>query len=50
MVAFVYVCLEVVEFSVMFACWDSIEPKMYGVCDVYVGCGAWFVAGGSSIC
>ena len=36
---FVYVCLEVVDFSVMFACWDSVEPTRYGLCDVYVGCG-----------
>jgi hypothetical protein len=41
-VVFVYVCLEVVDFSMMFACWDSIEPIRYGVCDVYVGCGDWF--------
>ena len=47
---YVYVCLEVAYFSVMFACWNSIEPIRYGVCNVYVGCGSWFVAGGSFIC
>ena len=39
MVAFVDVCLEVADFSMMFACWDFIEPIRYGVCDVYVGFG-----------
>ena len=41
---FVIYVLEVVDFSVMFACWDSIDPIRFGVCDVYVGCGGWFVA------
>ena len=43
----VFVCLEVVVFSMMFACWDFVEPIRYGVCDVYVGCGlvycGWFL-------
>ena len=46
---FVYVCLEVADFSVMFAYWNSIEPIRYGVCNVYVGCGDWFVAGESFV-
>ena len=36
---FVYVCLEVADFFVMFTCCDFIEPIRYGVCDVYVGVG-----------
>ena len=48
MVVFVYVCLEVADFSVMFAYWDSIEPIRYGVwC---VGVGGWFVVVGSCLC
>ena len=47
MVTFVYVCLEVVGFFVMFPCWDFVEPIRYGVCDVYVGWGSvccqWFL-------
>ena len=42
----VFVCLEVVDFSMMFTCWDFVEPIRYGVCDVYVGCGVglmWMV-------
>ena len=27
----------------MFACWDSIEPVRYVVCDTFIGCGGWFV-------
>ena len=30
MVVFVYVCLEVANFSTMFTCGDSIEPIRYG--------------------
>lgn len=26
-----YVCLEVADFSVMFACWDFVEPIRYVV-------------------
>ncbi len=47
---FVYVCLEVTKFFAMFACWDFVEPIRHGVCDVHVGCGDWFVAGGSFVC
>ena len=41
-VVFVYVYMEVADFSVMFICWDSVEPVSYGVCDVYVRCEGWF--------
>ena len=47
---FVYVCLEIADFSMMFVCWDSVEPIKYGVGDMYVGCGKWFVACGSFVC
>ena len=47
MMMFVYVCLEVVDFFIMFVCWDSVEPIWYYVCDVYAGCGGWLVAGDS---
>ena len=45
---FLYVCLEVVDFSMAFACWDFVEPIRYGVCNVYVGvwglvCCGWFL-------
>lgn len=50
MVVFVHVCLEVVDSYVMFACQGSVEPTRYDVCDVYAGCGDWFVAGGSFFC
>ena len=33
-----------------FACWDSLEPISYGMCDVYMGCGVWFVVGDSFMC
>ena len=45
---FVYVCLEVVDFSVMFTCWDSVEPIRYGVCNVYEAWG--LVCCGWSLC
>ena len=44
---FVYKCLEVADFFVMFSCWDFIQPMRYGVCNMHVGCGGWFVVGGS---
>ena len=47
---FVYVCLEVVDFTMMFACWDFVDPIRYGVCDVYVGCGGCCVAGDPFVC
>ena len=50
MVVFVYVCLKVVDFSMMFACWDSVVPIRYGVCNLYVGCRDWIIAGGTFIC
>jgi hypothetical protein len=50
MVVFTYVCLEVVDFSTMFACGGSVKLIRYGVCNVYVGCGGWFVASGSLVC
>ena len=31
MMVFVYVCLEVVDFSVMFTCLDFVKPIRYGV-------------------
>jgi hypothetical protein len=34
---FVYVSLEVADFSVMFAYWDPIESITYGVYNVYAG-------------
>lgn len=34
----------------MFACWNSIEQIRYGGCNVNVGCGSWFVVGGSFVC
>ena len=45
---FVYVCLEVVDFSVMFASHNFIELLRYGVRDVYVMlwgliCCRWFL-------
>ena len=49
MLVFVYVCVEFADFSVMFTSWDPAEPIRYGVCNVYVGVGGWFVAGGSFI-
>ena len=42
-VVFLYVCLEVVDFFMVFACWDSVEPIRYGVCNVYVGVGLLWV-------
>ena len=47
---FAYVCLEVVNFVVIFACWGFVEPTRYGDFSVYVGCGGWFVAGSSFVC
>lgn len=49
-VVFVYVCLEVVDFSMMFFYWDFVEPIRYGVRDVYAGFWGWFIMGGSFIC
>ena len=43
MVIFVYVCLEVANFFMMFTCRDYVQPVRYGVCNVYVGCEGWFV-------
>ena len=37
---FVYVCLDVADFSVMYTSWDSVEPIRYGVCNVFGGVGA----------
>lgn len=37
--AFIYVCLEVADLSLMFTCWDAIELVWYGLCYVYVGVG-----------
>ena len=51
MVAFVYVCLKVMAFPLVFASQDSIEPIRYGVClYMYVGCRDEFVADGSFVC
>ena len=36
--------------SPMFFYWDFVEPIRYGVRDVYVGYGGWFIMGGSFIC
>lgn len=36
-VRFVYVCLEVACFSIMFMCWNYIEPIWYGMYYVNVG-------------
>ena len=30
--------------------WDFLELIRYGVCNVYVGCGGWFVASGPLVC
>ena len=44
-VTFIYVCLEVTNFTLVFACHDYVEPIMYGVC--YMNN---FIAGGSFDC
>lgn len=50
MVAFIYVCFEVVDFTLVFTSWDSVEPIRYDVCYVDVGCWDGFIVGGSFIC
>ena len=40
MVVFVYVYLEVVDFSMMFVCWIPLSQSGM-VCDVYLGMGIW---------
>ena len=47
--AFIYVCFEVVDFSLVFTCWDSIEPIRYSVCYVDVGFRDKFIVGGSFV-
>ena len=49
-VAFIYVYLEVVDFFLVFAYWDSIKPVRYSVCCMYMGCRDMFVADGSFDC
>ena len=41
--AFIYVCLEVIDFSLVFAYWDFVEPIRYRVCFMDVGCRARFI-------
>ena len=40
---FIYVGLEVADFSLVFTYQDSIQPVWYGVCYTYVGCKDKFV-------
>lgn len=47
--AFIYVCMEAVNFSLALACEDSVEQVRYGVWYMYVGCGDRFVGDGSFI-
>ena len=48
-VTFIYVCLKVANFSLVFAL-GFIEPIGYGVCYMDVGCWDGFIVGGSFIC
>ena len=47
----IYLCTfgSCVDFSTMVACGDYAKPIRYGVCNVYVGRGGWFVACGSLV-
>ena len=49
MVAFICVCLEVADFSLVFSCHDTVQPIRYGVCYMYVGCRDGFNVGDSFV-